>query len=469
MSAYSDLDTALGQYLVADRTLFDVLSNNKVVMEKLKLAMADHEARLLALEGVTAGPFAIAISSVTSITSTAATVNYVVSGTLPAGFDRRQVRWTTNAATGPWTLAGSATALSVGTFTATITMNPPTVAAGTLISVRADAYEAASAAGAITSDTYTFYSVGSATGSGTLERTIAQEYALVDTTNAYPPGNSPSWSVGGGHTGTDTWDMGFEFSTTPWGANNGPANDRLVAGGNLVYPGTNRLSMWPWIMPRKTQYTTAGNWRVQLHMMQMAIQTAHNGPWTSLSLPPLTVSERFYDISVLDGPTRGVGVGVDSDGQDGYAEYPNGTITNARAYNLEPRVEATGGISLKGIGTTDGKYEYEHFVAGNLPVAYNEVVAIASCCWARVIKDDPGSALPSVEIGGLIGVDLYGDGGRHAGNNGTTGEGRLVDITENWTPIVYMVAKHQTLARVMTVAETKAYAAANPPPFTTPS
>ena len=299
---------------------------------------------------------------------------------------------------------------------------------------------------------------------------VHAEFARVDEFNAFLPGVSPPpHGKLVSPTPHTTWDMGFEFTNEPYGCINGPANERLKRGGQLLFPNTQALSYWPWAMAAKNKYTPKGNWRLELGKIEAALQTQFGSTYLPMKVPQPTATLRNYTLpDVEDGPVTGLGVGDDQQFTDGYAEWVNGMISNARGFNLDPR-PVPGGVTLKDVGARDATALFELYVSAQLPVPWDQVKTLAAVAWARLIPDDPSQPMtPDVELGILLGIDLYGTPGRFAGDDGTLGQGRLARIASTWTPIVYFVGEHPTEPRVMSVSEAKRYLAINKPPFTPP-
>lgn len=273
---------------------------------------------------------------------------------------------------------------------------------------------------------------------------LSEAYATCMGANDYPPGNLENGD----------WPRTSAWPDSPYGST-------INTQAYIVDPTGNRMLMWGWIMPRKLARTTAGNWRVQMKDYQAAtIDDDLSNPWNlffGLTQPP------NYGLNNLGG-LRLSGNITNSD---------NTTLITLHDVNQNPmevRAEATGGISLKNVGTTNSLFQVEVNVPDGNPATSmipssstsSRCKAFAAMYWCRLIPDTGSTISPSdVEIGAIHGVDFYNDADRL----GTPGQSRLVKLTTDWKPIVQAYVMHASGTRMMTAAETHEWLVANPPPF----
>lgn len=294
-------------------------------------------------------------------------------------------------------------------------------------------------------------------GVGASPYTLAGAYATAMTSlNNFPPGNE---CVG------STWPGSVAFPTSPWGSN----VDQMItsgAGGNqegaIVSRGSDRMLTWGWLMPPKGVFTPAGNWRAQIRDFQTACKVdALTNPWN-----------RFF------GPAQPLDYGPNAGGgrrSSGNITSCNGAIWTPlydEATNLlDPRVEPSGGMSFKGVGTTASRFQVEVNVPDGDPATStlpatctaDRCKAFAGVFWARLIPDTGSGPIPAgIHLGALMGIDFYGPDGRR----GNPGWSRLVQLDENWRPVVMAFALDPANpTQPMSPSALGAWLSANPPPF----
>ncbi len=290
--------------------------------------------------------------------------------------------------------------------------------------------------------------------------TLTQAYAAVGDLNSFPPGNLQS----------GTWPRSaVDFPDSPYGMNQdqmymaSPPNPVGPQEGVIVSRTANRFLLFCWIMPPKNELTPVGNWRVQIRDVQVATKVG-----------TLTNSwNRFY------GPSQAVSYGLNNLGSlrtsGNITDSANTSVITLYDMNnapLETRTEASGGISMKNVGTATNLFQVEVNIPDGNPsisglpstVTDNNTKALAAVFWGRLIPDTGSGPIPSnIRLGGLLGIDFYNDTGRL----GNPGWSRLQAFDTNWRPIVMAFALRSDVANTpMSPSALATWLSANPPPFT---
>jgi hypothetical protein len=214
-------------------------------------------------------------------------------------------------------------------------------------------------------------------------------------------------------------------------------------------------------MTPKGHLNPVGNWRFQSRDTQVAVKIdSLSNPWQLLYGPAQITSY---------GNNNAGGLRVS--GQ--YMDYTDSNRVPAFDVNnnfLEARVESSGGISFKNVGTSLSAAMFEPNIpdpAFTLPatVTPTRCVACAAVYWGRLIPDTGTGAIPTgVRMGGMIGVDFYDGSGR----TGTPGQARLVEFTTEWKPVVMAFVLDPATSgprQPYSPSAAGTWLTANPPPF----
>lgn len=405
----------------------------------------------------------LTLGTPSSVTGTTFTLSVTVAGSIPTDA-LVLIQWTDSLTAGPWRESTSPPA-TLGTFSYAFTG----ATAGSTIYFRAFVYNAPATIHAQTENA-TFNTTGTVVG--TPVASLAEAYATCMTSlNDFPPGNNAGntdWVNG-------TWPYSSRFTVSPYGSNVDPINFGQVEPGGVTtdagyictYDAATSRSgtscgTWPWYMTPKGHYNPVGNWRLQVRDHQVAVKlTSLSNAW-QLIYGPAQITD--YGNNNLGGLRISAQyMNWLDDGRMSAADMNDNT--------LAIRFEASGGMSFKNIGTSfavamlEPNTPFPFIDVAALGITPTNLVAMAMVYWARLIPDTGTGPIPAgVRLGGMYGCDFFDATGRL----GTPGQGRLIEFTTEWKPVVtaYVLDPATSAPRqTYSAAATGTWLSANPPPF----